>query len=175
MTTCMHAKVHEDFFFFTLLAGAPSLGTFSYSINVLPTKKCWFSVTLVWSPYVYSPWPNYFHAVRATIFMEIELHHELKKKKQISTGMCPVHGCFVRRNAWAVSAHWHYGSNVIFNKEHGPRSLKPKGGSAGGVLVREREFFVLTGMPIPVLGESCTTSIKDFAIFPPHKKKIKKK
>ena len=26
-------------------------------------------------------------------------------------------------------------------------------------------------MPRPVLGESCTTSIKDFAIFPPHKKK----
>ena len=32
-------------------------------------------------------------------------------------------------------------------------------------------FLVLTGMPRPVLGESCTTSIKDFAIFPPHKKK----
>ena len=30
-------------------------------------------------------------------------------------------------------------------------------------------------MPRPVLGESCTTSIKDFAIFPPHKKKKKKK
>ena len=32
-------------------------------------------------------------------------------------------------------------------------------------------------MPRPVLGESCTTSIKDFAIFPPHqkKKKINKK
>ena len=36
-------------------------------------------------------------------------------------------------------------------------------------------FLVLTGMPIPVLGESCTTSIKDFAIFPPHQKKKKKK
>ena len=35
-------------------------------------------------------------------------------------------------------------------------------------------FLVLTGMPRPVLGESCTTSIKDFAIFPPHKKKKKK-
>ena len=43
-------------FFFTLLAGAPSLGTFTYSINVLPTKRCWFSVTLVWSPNVYTPW-----------------------------------------------------------------------------------------------------------------------
>ena len=32
-------------------------------------------------------------------------------------------------------------------------------------------FLVLTGMPRPVLGESCTTSIKDFAIFPPHQKK----
>ena len=42
--------------FFTLLAEAPSLGTFPYSINVLPTKRCWFSVTLVWSPDVYSPW-----------------------------------------------------------------------------------------------------------------------
>ena len=31
--------------------------------------------------------------------------------------------------------------------------------------------MVLTGMPRPVLGESCTTSIKDFAIFPPHQKK----
>ena len=36
-------------------------------------------------------------------------------------------------------------------------------------------FLVLTGMPRPVLGESCTTSIKDFAIFPPHQKKKKKK
>ena len=42
--------------FFTLLAGAPSVGTFPYSINALLTKRCWFSVTLVWSPYVYSPW-----------------------------------------------------------------------------------------------------------------------
>ena len=40
------------------------------------------------------------------------------------------------------------------------------------VLVQERGFLVLTGMPRPVLGESCTTSIKDFAIFPPHQKKI---
>ena len=32
-------------------------------------------------------------------------------------------------------------------------------------------FLVLTGMPRPVLGESCTPSIKDFAIFPPHQKK----
>ena len=39
------------------------------------------------------------------------------------------------------------------------------------VLVRERGFLVLTGMPSPVLGESYTTYIKDFAIFPPHKKK----
>ena len=37
-------------------------------------------------------------------------------------------------------------------------------GSRGG-------FLVSTGMPIPVLGESCTTSIKDFDIFPSHKKK----
>ena len=28
--------------------------------------------------------------------------------------------------------------------------------------------------PRPVLGESCTTSIKDFDIFPPHQKKKKK-
>ena len=49
------------------------------------------------------------------------------------------------------------------------RNLKP-----GGVLVRERGFLVLTGMPRPILGESCTTFIKDFAIFP-HHQKIKKK
>ena len=48
------------------------------------------------------------------------------------------------------------------------------GGSAGGVLVREKGFLVSTGMPRPVLGESCTTSVKDFAIFPPHQKKKKK-
>ena len=45
-------------------------------------------------------------------------------------------------------------------------SLKPIGGSVVGALVRERGFLVLTGMPRPVLGESCTTSSKDFAIFP---------
>ena len=47
--------VPEEFIFFTLLAGAPSLGKFLYSINVLRTKRCSFSVTLVWSPYAYSP------------------------------------------------------------------------------------------------------------------------
>ena len=57
---CYHDNLHacegtEEFFFFTLLAGAPSLGKFPYSINVFPTKRCLFSVTLVWSPYVYSP------------------------------------------------------------------------------------------------------------------------
>ena len=36
-------------------------------------------------------------------------------------------------------------------------------------------FLVLTGMLRPALGESSTTSIKDFAIFPPHEKKIKKR
>ena len=30
---------------------------------------------------------------------------------------------------------------------------------------REGFFLVLKGMPSPVLGESCTTYIKDFAIF----------
>ena len=40
---------------------------------------------------------------------------------------------------------------------------------------REGFLLVLTGMPRPVLGESCTTSIKDFAIFPPYHKKKKKK
>ena len=35
-------------------------------------------------------------------------------------------------------------------------------------------FFVLTGMPRPVLGESCTTSRKDFTIFPPHQKEKNK-
>ena len=43
---------------------------------------------------------------------------------------------------------------------------KPNGGSAGGVLVREG-FLVLTGMPGPALGEFCTTSIKNLAIFLP--------
>ena len=37
-------------------------------------------------------------------------------------------------------------------------------------MVRKGGFFVLTGMPSPVLGEFSTTSIKDFTIFPPHKK-----
>ena len=46
---------------------------------------------------------------------------------------------------------------------------------AGSVLVRERGSLVLTGKPKPVLGESCTTFLKDFTIFPPHKKKKKKK
>ena len=32
-------------------------------------------------------------------------------------------------------------------------------------------FLDLTGMPRPALGESCTTSMKDFAIFPPYQKK----
>ena len=41
-------------------------------------------------------------------------------------------------------------------------------GSREGVLVS-------TGMSRSVLGESCTTSIKDFAIFPPHQEKKKKK
>ena len=46
--------------------------------------------------------------------------------------------------------------------------------TTGGWCFGSREgFLVLTGMPRPVLGESCTTSIKDFAIFPPHKKKKK--
>ena len=40
--------------------------------------------------------------------------------------------------------------------------------------VRPR-ISVLTAMPRPALGESCTTSIKDFAIFPPHQRKKKKK
>ena len=42
--------------FFTLLAGAPSLEKFLYSINVLPTKRCLFSDTLVRSSYVYFTW-----------------------------------------------------------------------------------------------------------------------
>ena len=33
--------------------------------------------------------------------------------------------------------------------------------------------MVLTGMPRLVLGESCTTAIKDFAIFPPRQKQKK--
>ena len=37
-------------------------------------------------------------------------------------------------------------------------------------MVQERGFLVLTGMPRSVPGESCTNSIKNFAIFPPHKR-----
>ena len=36
-------------------------------------------------------------------------------------------------------------------------------------------FLVSTGMLRPVLGDSCTTSIKDFAIFPFRQKEKKKK
>ena len=50
-------------------------------------------------------------------------------------------------------------------------SLKPKGDPASCIMVQERGFLVLTGIPRPMLGESCTTSIKDFAIYTPHKKK----
>ena len=40
-----------------------------------------------------------------------------------------------------------------------------------GVFVRERGFLVLTGI---VLGDSCTTSIKYFAIFPTYPKNTPK-
>ena len=61
------------------------------------------------------------------------------------------------------------------NIQRHPVKFEAERRNAGGVLVRERGFFlVLTGMPRPVLGESCTTSIKDFATFPPHQKKKKK-
>ena len=46
--------------------------------------------------------------------------------------------------------------------------LKPKGGSVGGVLVR-KGVFDFKGMPSPILGDSCTTFIKDLAIFPQKK------
>ena len=36
---------------------------------------------------------------------------------------------------------------------------------------REGFFLVLIGMPSLVREKFCTTSIKDFTIFPPHKKK----
>ena len=39
-----------------VFAGASFLGKFPYSINALLTKRCSFSVTLVWSTYVCSPW-----------------------------------------------------------------------------------------------------------------------
>ena len=45
-------------------------------------------------------------------------------------------------------------------------------GANGGVLIPERIFLVVIDMPRPVLGESCTTRIKDFTMFPAHKKKI---
>ena len=39
----------------------------------------------------------------------------------------------------------------------------------------EKLFFVVRHMPRSVLGESCTTSIKNLTIFPLQKKKKKKK
>ena len=39
---------------------------------------------------------------------------------------------------------------------------------------REGVFLVLTSMPRPILKESCTASIKDFAIFSPYQKQTKK-
>ena len=50
-----------------------------------------------------------------------------------------------------------------------------KGGSVGSVLVQERGFLVLTGMPRLVLGESPTTPIKDYVICLPHKNKEERK
>ena len=50
---------------------------------------------------------------------------------------------------------------------------KPKGGPASGNMVRERGFFVLTGILRPILRKFCATSIKDFSIFLPHKKNQK--
>ena len=50
-------------------------------------------------------------------------------------------------------------------------SVKPNGLI---VLVRERGFLVLAGMPGLLLGESCTTSIKESAIFSPRPKKKNK-
>ena len=53
-----------------------------------------------------------------------------------------------------------------------PEKFEAERRFAGGVLVQEKGFLVLTGMPRPILGESSTTSSKDFAIFPPHQKKV---
>ena len=88
MTTCMHAKVHEEFFCFTLLAGAPSLGKFPYSINVLPTKRCLFLITLVWSPYVYSPW--YGHKRLVSLYL-VSMHNAYMQScnSSLISGPCP--------------------------------------------------------------------------------------
>ena len=64
-------------------------------------------------------------------------------------------------------------SYATLSRNQLPVNLKPKGGSAGGVLVLERGFLVLTRIPNLILGESFSTSIKDFAISPPHKKNPK--
>ena len=63
MTTCMDAKVHEEFFFFTLLARAPSPGKFTYSINVLPSsdkKMLIFSYISLVSLFLFSMVPPLF-------------------------------------------------------------------------------------------------------------------
>ena len=56
MTTCMHAKVHEEFFFFY----ATCRSAISWEVPVLnqctSDKKMLILVTLVCSPHVYSPW-----------------------------------------------------------------------------------------------------------------------
>ena len=66
---CYHENLHackgnRRVHFFTLLAGAPSLGKFTYSINVLPTKRCSFSVTLV-SPCLHLFDFNVYHVFKA--------------------------------------------------------------------------------------------------------------
>ena len=78
------------------------------------------------------------------------------------------HGCFnayLKRFKKRDDESCRYCGSLVENAEH---TLFVYWFVRGG-------FLVLTGMPRPVLGQSCTTSIKDFAIFPPHQKKEKKK
>ena len=54
MTACMDAKVHEEFFFLRYLQERHLLrSSRTQSMYLLvPTKRCSFSVTLVWSPFM---------------------------------------------------------------------------------------------------------------------------
>ena len=48
ITSIIQGRVH-----FYATCRRPSLGKFPYTIHMLPTKTYLFSVTLIWSPYVY--------------------------------------------------------------------------------------------------------------------------
>ena len=127
---CYHDNLHAlqrytKSSFFTLLAGAPSLGKFPYSINVLPTKRCSFSVTLVWSPYVYSPcsWRSllYRHRLRSRpksalcasceVLRAVRENHETK----IVRSSIKVAHCAKQRNQEGRQSYF----TMVFHPHHG--------------------------------------------------------